>query len=238
MRARKSEEERRERAKIAEDCRAAASAAAATASSGGNSVGSGLAYREEALRRTEQMARGAAPLAQSSELADASVAVPPEATSTAVVTQLDQGAEGAGGAGLPSTTSESELPSPPPPLAPAAKQPAGASALAPALAVPEHSLLRSMADAMSGASSGEVLTLKVSLPLVTSMKQLSLSMSECEVLLEMAEDATHTYAPLTVALPTSVDVESGRARFDRKRGVLVVSLPIAAADEHGNGTLV
>jgi len=96
------------------------------------------------------------------------------------------------------------------------------------LPVPEHELTEAAAASEAAPST---LVLTVQLPLIGSMKQLELSIGEREVILETADGSA--YAPLVVKLPTAVDDGASSAKFDKKKDVLTVKMPVAAMEEEG-----
>ena len=262
MRDRKCEEEKRERAAQAEGRRAALAAAANEAS-----AGSGASYREEALRRTEQMARGRPSTCQSAARADTDAAAPSPPT-RAACTSPDAAREPAPTVPVPTVPAPTvpaptvpvptvpvptvpvpaapalvpqEAPTPPTPAAmeSAHPPPEAPSALAsPAMSPPEFEL--SSADERT-------LVLSVALPAVSGMRELALSLSSDRVVLECtavegaaAKGSPPAYAPLHLALPSPIDEESASARFDKRRSALVVRMPLAqaAADADAQGQLV
>ena len=244
MRAQKVEEERRQRAALAEGRSAAAVAAAASASG----CSSALAYREEALRRTVQMATGAAPEVPKSDAAEANrseagLAATPVAgggdpyddldTRFAIhMTSAPQGSSGFVSA--PSTQGKNAPPplAPPPPPPPDA--PVGADS---GLPTPVHTAsgLPTPVHTVERAEDGQ-LVLTVQLPLLRAMSQLELAISAHEVLLSTVDGLA--YAPLTVALPARIDDVASVAKFSKKTGVLVLRMPQAGAVNDDGGQVV
>ena len=222
MRAQKVEEERRQRAALAEGRSAAAVAAAASASG----CSSALAYREEALRRTVQIATGAAPEVPKSDAAEANrseagLAATPMAGGGDPYDDLDTrfaihmtSAASTQGKNESAPLAPTQPPPPPPPPPPA-DAPVGAAS---GLPTPVHTVER--------AEDGQ-LVLTVQLPLLRAMSQLELEISAHEVMLSTVDGLA--YAPLTVALPARIDDAASVAKFSKKTGVLVLRMPQAGA---------
>jgi len=213
LREKKFQEEKRERAAAAEARRAASSTA--------------NPYRDEALRRTVQMATGSTPgdpthASQPPPVADDAADLMADAVYAAEKSEAN--APEVEKAALPAVLPAAPALS----SAPASEMPSASSTPSPA--VPEHALHREAVASAGRAGSGDILVLTVELPLVTSMRELSLSVSPDKIELEMVGASASTYAPLTVALPANIDDDAASANFDKRQRKLVIRLPVAECD--------
>ena len=237
----KYHQEQRMRAMKAEAARAAAVENARLSTAEGGV--SGVTYREEALRRTVQMARGAKAV-----VAGGATTVMEGVTATEVVAASPS--TEAADATMPSSGVNAPAP---PPITPDAACGTAASAVssgtapptsveaplpvtaplpftAPLPVTPEYSLTRIHATSDGGGEgsvdrSGEVLVISVTLPRVHAMRELALSVAPTQ--LELTSLDPTLYAPLALQLPDVVDDAAGSAKFDKKARVLTVRLPVA-----------
>ena len=161
-------------------------------------------YREEALRRTAQMARGGNGGADEERPAAADMpAAPQEAIDVADAAEADGGGIDGALAGGSADAASNE-----------AAAAAGVASLAPP---PDYVVTRK--PSVDGGA--DVLVLTVETPGAASMRELELSLSPEAILLEVAG-----MQPLEVTLPAAVDDAAARAKFDRKTRVLTVTLPV------------
>ena len=108
--------------------------------------------------------------------------------------------------------------------APAAKGvPAAPASASPSMPVPEPPAHEIRREALADSDSEE-LVICIRLPLLSSIKEVELSVSSEAV--ELAALDASLYAPLMIALPAAVDDDACKARFDKKARVLTVRLPV------------
>ena len=72
------------------------------------------------------------------------------------------------------------------------------------------------------------LRLAVALPRVGGVGEIDLHMGECELSLTAGEGVYAPYDALTLPLPHKVDSEGAKCKFDRKKRVLTVTMPVLA----------
>eukprot|EP01047_Picozoa_sp_COSAG01_P066832 COSAG01_NODE_9305_length_2488_cov_23.573462_2_plen_120_part_01 len=87
------------------------------------------------------------------------------------------------------------------------------------LVIPEHTVTR--VQACADGATGALLRVEVALPLVKSVAEVSLDVSERGFAL-----TSELYAPLHCELEAEVEAEQARARFLKKSGTLRLELPL------------
>ena len=254
MRAQKVEEERRQRATLAEGRRSAAVAAATSASG----CSSALAYREEALRRTVQMATGAAPeepksdemTSPEAEVDEVAAAPPAAAAAEAHRSEAGLAATPVAGDGDPYDDLDTRFaihmtsaagiqgknePAPRQCEQGSVNEPAPLAPTQPPPPPPPPPV-----DAPGGAASGlptpvhTVERAEDGQLVLTVQLPLLRAMSQLDLEISAHEVLLSTvdglaYAPLTVALPARIDDAASVAKFSKKTGVLVLRMPQAGA---------
>ena len=184
-------------------------------------------YREEALKRTAKMAnprmeediaareKAARDLAaERAAEAEAAAKTTEAATATAPAKPAPAAASDAAMRTTPATAAAIDVVDPP---AAATEAPSSSST-----APPEYAFSRTAAG--EDGEEEEQLVLSVRTPLVSTMKELDLSVGADGV--ELTTLDASVYAPLVLTLPAPVDANRARAKFDKKARVLTVKLPI------------